>query len=304
MSFQVNPIIFRAPIKKKWVCNNIPKNEKFNILTIALNSFINNYLKKKYIYTEQQKTVVNSYEGKITVYVYYFTFRLPKNVISKKTEVKEKLENLKSLIALYESSEKNENLKLKILRNLKMLKLLKQKKVRVFDRLVRWQLQDEVYKYFKTFNIQIHVKNVLRSVNPLAFTQEKRFFKKYYKRFKSFKFYRRLLHIINIATYLKSTKILSEFLIHTLCYRHLRKQWKFIYTTIFFLEKFLYARPSIRGIKISIAGKINGSLRKKTFVRTFGSMPLHTLNTDIRYTENFHFSPRYGAFCLKLWFYI
>jgi hypothetical protein len=59
-------------------------------------------------------------------------------------------------------------------------------------------------------------------------------------------------------------------------------------------------RVSIRGIRFSIKGRLNGSLRKKKWVFSKGHISLHQIDTEI----DFSFFPSqtiYGSFGLKVW---
>ena len=59
---------------------------------------------------------------------------------------------------------------------------------------------------------------------------------------------------------------------------------------------------SLRGLRIKIAGKINGRSRKKTRVVTFGLMPLQTVSNNISYSYQVAVT-KFGAFGVKVWMF-
>ncbi len=57
---------------------------------------------------------------------------------------------------------------------------------------------------------------------------------------------------------------------------------------------------TILGIKIIISGKLKGKPRSNTFNKTFGSVPIQTLNSIIEYSKSHAFTI-YGVFGIKIW---
>ena len=83
--------------------------------------------------------------------------------------------------------------------------------------------------------------------------------------------------------YIFSVRVLSNFLIKTLC--KLKKQWFFINIAQKILRYSLsyYHGVALSGFKLAIAGKINGRRRKKTLVTSFGSLKAQSINRKVKF---------------------
>jgi small subunit ribosomal protein S3 len=61
-------------------------------------------------------------------------------------------------------------------------------------------------------------------------------------------------------------------------------------------------RSNVKGIKITVSGRLNGAEIARTETLVHGSMPLHTLRADIDYAQGTAFTT-YGAIGIKIWLY-
>lgn len=59
---------------------------------------------------------------------------------------------------------------------------------------------------------------------------------------------------------------------------------------------------SIKGIKIKISGRLNGINIARSETQSYGLMPLHTINNEIKYT-NQYVKTKYGIIGIKVWLY-
>jgi len=80
-----------------------------------------------------------------------------------------------------------------------------------------------------------------------------------------------------------------------------KRQTKLLhFIKLFFTYLFKYNVVFIRGIKFSIKGRLNGSLRKKKWIFSKGKNSLHQLDTKM----DFFFcssQTSYGSFGIKIW---
>ncbi len=63
------------------------------------------------------------------------------------------------------------------------------------------------------------------------------------------------------------------------------------------------SKMKVAGIKIKVAGRLNGVEMARTQTFAKGSMPLHTIRADIDYTSSFAMT-QYGIIGVKVWIYI
>ena len=109
-----------------------------------------------------------------------------------------------------------------------------------------------------------------------------------------------LVHLIFTSFIYKSPKILG-----VIISRYLKKNIKSFNFFFNFLSRTLlpiYSFSSLKGLKIQFKGRLGTSLRKRTSTILFGSMPLQTINSNIKYsfTESITI---YGICGIKIWYY-
>jgi small subunit ribosomal protein S3 len=61
-------------------------------------------------------------------------------------------------------------------------------------------------------------------------------------------------------------------------------------------------KTEARGIKVTVAGRLNGAEIARSETLTSGSLPLHTLRADIDYSRGVA-RTTYGAIGVKVWIY-
>lgn len=109
-----------------------------------------------------------------------------------------------------------------------------------------------------------------------------------------------LVHLIITSFIVKSPQLLG-----IIIGRYLKKNIKSFNFFLNYLSRTLlplYSFSNLRGLKIQFKGRLGTSLRKRTSVILFGSMPLQTINSNIKYsfTETFTI---YGVCGIKIWYH-
>jgi small subunit ribosomal protein S3 len=127
---------------------------------------------------------------------------------------------------------------------------------------------------------------------------------KYLKKKKKIKRNKKVLKFLNIchiAFTLGKMNILSKYIIRTIKKKKNNRGYLNFLNRI--LKQYFKMNPKILGYKLQIKGRINGSKRKRKNTFQEGSIPLSSLNKDIKYTFD-EFITKSGVCSLKMWFYL
>ena len=169
------------------------------------------------------------------------------------------------------------------------------------DKSLKFSLEKKLELYFNNLDIVLITFNILNSILKTSLQEFKKVYTDIYRKFKrrkKIKYLKPLIHILNICIYTGNIELLSTFLVNELC--KLRKQWTFIYLVSKIINEFFNFYKELIGLKFAIAGRINGRSRKVTYVRTFGSVPAQSINSNIKYSLDSNYNI-YGAFSIKVW---
>jgi small subunit ribosomal protein S3 len=106
------------------------------------------------------------------------------------------------------------------------------------------------------------------------------------------------LRVLNTVTLSGSAALLTTFLVNELSKSQRHSQF------LDFIKKaipiFMVIRPNIKGIRIQVSGRLNGSDRKKVDWFKEGQIPLHSLKSKVDYSSSTAFTV-YGACGVKVW---
>lgn len=109
-----------------------------------------------------------------------------------------------------------------------------------------------------------------------------------------------LVHLFYTSLTFKNPQLLGIFIS-----RVIKKNIKSFRFLFFFLSRILlpiFTFSGLKGLKIQFKGRLGSSLRKRTSIINFGSMPLQTINCEIKYsfTESITI---YGICGIKIWYH-
>ena len=116
--------------------------------------------------------------------------------------------------------------------------------------------------------------------------------------FKTRKYITYGLEVLNAVTLSGSATLLTTFLANELAKN--QRQSQFLYFVKKAIPTFMAVRPNIKGIRIQVAGRINGSERKKIDWFREGQIPLHSLKSKVDYSASTAFTV-YGTCGIKVW---
>jgi hypothetical protein len=109
-----------------------------------------------------------------------------------------------------------------------------------------------------------------------------------------------LVHLFYTSFIFKSPGLLGAYI-----GRIIKRNIRFFFFFFFFFRRVLagvFFFSKLSGLKVQFKGRLGTSLRKKKFIVRFGSMPLQTINSIIKYsfTESLTL---YGICGIKIWYY-
>jgi len=104
-------------------------------------------------------------------------------------------------------------------------------------------------------------------------------------RYRNHNLFPRQRNLMFIIFTFKSSQLLLNYILLNLKEAKKKKQYFFLNLLSNFLKEYFQIYSNIiKGIKIQIKGRINGSLRKKVKVIKFGKTSLQTLNSKIKHS--------------------
>lgn len=144
------------------------------------------------------------------------------------------------------------------------------------------------------FNLILKIKNVKSTPNNNALT--KTLFNLALDKFKIPEI--KKLYFI-LATQKNSTELLGNFIAKQL---RITKRHNFFFSVLNKSLMYLVNQKNskVKGLKISIAGRLNNALRSQSRTLQIGQIPLTTINTKIEYVESTSFTAN-GTIGVKVW---
>jgi small subunit ribosomal protein S3 len=116
--------------------------------------------------------------------------------------------------------------------------------------------------------------------------------------FKTRKYFTYGLEVLNAVTLSGSATLLTTFIANELTKNQRHSQFlDFVKKAI---PTFMAIRPNIKGVRIQVAGRLNGSERKKIDWFREGQIPLHSLKSKVDYSSSTAFTI-YGTCGVKVW---
>ena len=109
-----------------------------------------------------------------------------------------------------------------------------------------------------------------------------------------------LVHLVYTSFIFKSPNLLGVY-ISKLVKKNI-KSFNFFFNLLSRVLYSLFVFSGLRGLKIQFKGRLGSSLRKKTSIISFGSMPLQTISSSIKYSFNESITI-YGVCGIKIWYY-
>jgi len=274
MGQKVNPNLLRLKSSKEWFLKTIPKtSEEYSSFTFQ-SVLIKNFLKNILLYYGIFICNCKIYKTNIFVYIYFSYFLNTNNKLKKIS--RGKLENICFI-----------NLILSILRNFT--------ENRLEFRIICQDTNKYLFNLVELYKLK---KYKLRYVLKKLFEFP---FKKYEKRFRII--FSSFLNVcFNMLLKKNSVSLLSDYLA-TIYSKKLfkKKHMQLFYFLKETIKTFLnYKLTKIRGIKISIRGRLNGKLRTQRVWFLHNCLPLNSYAAIVRYSESTAFTI-YGTFGIKVW---
>ena len=180
--------------------------------------------------------------------------------------------------------------------------LLKESKKKLVSTIITDTLSLSLTKYFKTKKLNIKTKNFNKTLeNTQNNAIINKIIKKNFKKFFKDPYYKDLIKIILITVVEKSSaKTISDFL-SIYIDRHKKKHNYLVFVLKKVFTVLINSKISkIKGLKVSISGRINGSTRTRVKKFKVGFIPLQSF----KYTIDYHNSTSYtshGSFGIKVW---
>ena len=109
-----------------------------------------------------------------------------------------------------------------------------------------------------------------------------------------------MVHLVYTSFIFKNPSLLGVFISKVL-----KKNIKSFNFFLYFFSRILsviFVFSKLNGLKIQFKGRLGLSLRKKMSIISFGSMPLQTIHSNIKYSFNKSITI-YGICGIKIWYY-
>lgn len=181
-----------------------------------------------------------------------------------------------------------------------------QKRKKPFHDLINLQkkkhiIEKNLQKYAEHFKLNYTVKFYIINLNFKILKKGYFFYRviQYLKKKKINHKTKNFFGIVNMSIYTQNVYLLNQFLIKNLTKtpRHLQ----FLKTINILLYQLYQKYPNFKGYKIQWKGRLNGRERARKMVYTAGSIPLNTINNNIKYNYQKVITPA-GVCGLKTWF--
>jgi ribosomal protein S3 len=155
--------------------------------------------------------------------------------------------------------------------------------------------------YLTKFNVKIHIINI--NYNLLENKKNKKKINKIFYNYnklitKKLKNFKTIFLVFIFALYFKNLKFLNQLLMEIL--KKTTKHFKFLKDLKYFLNFFFLLNNKIKGIRIQIRGRLNGSLRSKKYILNIGSLSAQTFKLPL-YFHKIQSKTSYGICGIKLW---
>ena len=194
---------------------------------------------------------------------------------------------------------KNKNFYVYSFKRLLLLNLVKLTncKVKLYSRNIAPLLK--LPDFFLTFKQPLKIKKEIEKKNTIRKLMYKLKINPYANKLKNLDV-PNFVHLVYSSFAFKNPELLGIFLS-----RVLKRNIKIFYIFQFFLSRTLlplFLFSNLNGMKIQFKGRLGSSLRKRTSIMKFGSMPLQTIDSDIKFSFVKAITI-YGICSIKIWYH-